>query len=194
MWAPASPTEVAALFEQVRVPWWIAGGYAIEFAVGRPFRSHADIDVLLLRRDQLVAQEVLAGWEWWAADPPGTLRPWAAGEVLPDGVHDVWCREGSDQPWRIQFMLDESSDGDWISRRNPRIRRPIESIGAVTDEGIPYLATEIQLFYKARGLRPKDQEDFEAALPVLDAVQRAWLAEAIRETHGNHPWQPALTA
>lgn len=60
-WEPASVAEVAALFSPLREPWWIAGGYAVELAVGRAFRDHADIDVLLLREDQLAAQRALAG-------------------------------------------------------------------------------------------------------------------------------------
>ncbi|MGX1524132.1 nucleotidyltransferase domain-containing protein, partial [Streptomyces albidoflavus] len=162
-WEPASVTEVAALFAPLRAPWWIAGGYAVELAVGRAFRGHADIDVLLLREDQLAAQRALAGWEWWAADPPGTLRPWAAGEILPPGVHDIWCRPGPEAPWRVQLMLDEAQDGHWVSRRDPRVRRPLDTLGATTAEGVPFLAPEVQLHYKAKARRPKDEEDFTAA-------------------------------
>ena len=64
IWEPATPAEVAALFSVLAVPWWLAGGYAIEMAVGHALRDHADIDVLLLRRDQLAAQRMLAGWQW----------------------------------------------------------------------------------------------------------------------------------
>lgn len=161
-WEPASVTEVATLFSPLRQPWWIAGGYAVELAVGRAFRSHADIDVLLLHEDQLAAQHALAGWEWWAADPPGTLRPWSAGEILPPGVHDIWCRPGPDAPWRVQLMLDEARDGHWVSRRDPRVRRPLDTLGATTPEGVPFLAPEVQLHYKAKARRPKDEEDFTA--------------------------------
>jgi hypothetical protein len=84
VWDPAGPAEVAALFRDAGAPWWIAGGYAIELAVGRPVRAHGDIDVLVLRRDQLMVQRALAGWDWQAADPPGTLRPWRPGEQPPD--------------------------------------------------------------------------------------------------------------
>jgi hypothetical protein len=87
-----TPAAVQSIFGCLDVPWWVAGGYAIELAVGRPFRVHSDIDILLLRRDQLAVQHALAGWEWWAADPPGVLRPWAPGEYLVDTVHDIWCR------------------------------------------------------------------------------------------------------
>jgi hypothetical protein len=189
-WEPATPHEVAELFS-AHTPWWLAGGYAIELAVGHAFREHGDIDVLLLRRDQLVAQRALAGWEWWAADPPGVLRPWLAGERLPVGVHDIWCRPGPDQPWRIQVMLAESDGDEWVCRRNPAIRRPVSEIGQAGP--IPYLKPEIQLFYKAKNHRPKDDLDFATMLPLLHEHQRTWLSGAIIGTYGPHPWLGALT-
>ena len=192
-WEPASPAEAAELFRGCQARWWIAGGYAIELAVGRPLREHGDVDVLLLRRDQLAAQEALPGWDWHAADPPGTLRPWRPAERLPAGVHDIWCRPGPGEPWRIQLMLDESSGGDWVSRRDPRIRRPVTSLGSVTAGGIPYLAPEIQLFYKAKSLRPKDEADFAACLPVLTGAQAQWLGDALGLVYGpGHPWRTRL--
>lgn len=192
LWDPITPAEVAGLFAPVEVAWWVAGGYAIELALGRPVREHADIDVLVLRRDHLVVQDVLAGWQWWAADPPGALRPWHVGERLPAHVHDIWCRPDADQPWRVQFMLDESSGETWISRRDPGVRRPIASLGRTSAAGIPFLRPEIQLFYKARARRPKDDVDFAAVLPVLTGDEREWLAEVITRTHGPHPWVARL--
>ncbi|MBL3807883.1 nucleotidyltransferase domain-containing protein [Streptomyces sp. BRB081] len=191
-WEPASVTEVAALFSPLCELWWVAGGYAVEPAVGRAFRAHADIDVLLLREGQLAARRALAGWEWWAADPPGTLRPWAAGEILPPGVHDIWCGPGPYAPWRVQLMLDEAEDGHWVSRRDPRVRRPLGTLGATTPEGVPFLAPEVQLHHQAKARRPKDEEDFTAALPVLTVGQRRWLAETIEQTYGPHPWAERL--
>jgi hypothetical protein len=187
-WEPAPPAEAAAIFAAMPSPWWIAGGYAIEFAIGRAIRDHGDIDVMVLRRDHLAVQQVLDGWEWWAADPPGTLRPWRPGEQLPAGIHDVWCRPGPGAPWRVQLMIDESDGDDWVSRRDPGIRRPLAGIGATSSDGIPYLRPEIQLFYKARGLRPKDETDFAAVLPVLTQAQRQWLAGALARAYGEHPW------
>jgi hypothetical protein len=191
-WDPADPSEVAALFSRLECPWWIAGGYAIERAVGHAFREHGDVDVLLLRRDQLEVQEALSSWEWWAADPPGTLRPWRRGEFLPPGIDDVWCRPGPAEPWRIQVMLDESEGGEWFSHRNDTVRRAVDRLGAVSPDGIPYLVPEVQLFAKAWQTRPKDEQDFAAALPVLDAAQRRWLAEALERTYGPHPWLDRL--
>ncbi len=182
--------EVAELFADVP-RWWVAGGYAIELAVGRAFRSHGDIDVLVLRRDLAAVQRALAGWELWAADPPGTLRPWADGEVLGPQVHDIWCRPGPDRPWRVQVMADEADGDVWVSRRNPALRRPVAGIGLRAD-GIPFLAPEIQLFYKAREPRAKDRRDFAEVVPLLGPAQRQWLSAAILETYGPHPWVSAL--
>ena len=81
-WKPATPAEVAEIFSDCQAQWWIAGGCAIELAAGRPIRGHVDIEVLMLRRDQLAVQEVLPGWQGQAADPPGSLRPWQPGERL----------------------------------------------------------------------------------------------------------------
>jgi hypothetical protein len=48
------------------------------------------------------------------------------------------------------------------------------------------------LLYKAKHLRFKDQRDFEASAPTLDAAARAWLATALAQAHPGHPWSPAL--
>jgi hypothetical protein len=192
--ATRDPTGIVSLFRGVACPWWIAGGYAVELAVGRSIRAHGDIDVFVLRRDQLKVQEAFPGWQLWAADPPGTLRPWDRGEWLPQPIQDVWCRQTSSGPWRFQLMLDASDGEDWVSRRDPRIRRPIETIGGTTSDGIPYLCPEIQLFYKAKQSDPlpKDELDFESVLPMLNPSSRRWLDGALALTVPNHRWRARL--
>ena len=54
-----------------------------------------------------------------------------------------------------------------------------------------YLRPEIVLLFKARHAREKDQQDFDATLPVLGAVQRGWLREWLVVVHPGHAW-PAL--
>lgn len=165
----------------------------MELAVGKQLRDHLDIDILVLRRDHHKVQHVLPDWQWWASDPPGRLRPWERGERLPVGVHDIWCRPAEAEPWRIQVMLDESAGEEWVSRRDPRIRRPISSLGLVGAERVPYLAPEVQLFYKAKQPRPKDETDFTAVLPLLGVEQREWLDAAIRTCYGReHVWRERL--
>lgn len=188
IWEPLSPVEVAALFCDLRVPWWIAGGWAIDLFVGRTTRSHADIDVQILRDDQLTVQAALASWNLHAADPPGTLRPWKPSEILPEHVHDIWCRPDPISRWALQLMLADTEGEHWIYRRDRRIRRPLSSLTRRSPEGIPYLAPEIQLLFKARNPRRKDERDSAAALSYLGNEARCWLAASLRTCHPDSPW------
>ena len=60
-------------------------------------------------------------------------------------------------------------------------------------DGVNYLRPEIQLLYKAPGFRLRDQRDFDASLPLLDAERRRWLRSALTTAHPGHPWIDALT-
>lgn len=55
-------------------------------------------------------------------------------------------------------------------------------------DGIRYLQPEIQLLYKARGQRPKDDAEFVAAHPHLDERRRGWLRDALVRTIPDHSW------
>lgn len=173
-WEPFTPMEVGQLLRHLDCPWWLAGGYAIEHAVGRAYRPHGDVDVLVLRRDRAVVRDFLADWDVWAADPPGTLRPWNRGETLSDAVHDVWIRPTPTTPWKLQVMLDEADGEDWTSRRDSRIRRPVSSLMAATAQEISFLTAEIILFYKAMAPREPDTRDLHMVWPLLNPAQRTW--------------------
>ena len=60
-WQPLSPAQVQRVLSGLTVPWWIAGGWAIDLHLGRQTREHGDTDVVILRDDQLVVQQHLAG-------------------------------------------------------------------------------------------------------------------------------------
>lgn len=171
-WSPLSPAGVKVLLGGADRPWLVAGGWAIDLFVGRQTRRHADIDVLVLRADQQLIQERLHDWQIFAADPPGTLRRWRPGETLPTSVHDIWCRENAEGPWRVQFMIDDSDGSHWVSRRDPRIRMSLADTRRVSPSGIPYLAPEVQLLYKSRSPRPKDEHDLHATIAHLGPAQR----------------------
>lgn len=55
-----------------------------------------------------------------------------------------------------------------------------------------YLRPEVQLLHKARALRPQDQQDFDACLPMLDPASRGWLGSSLAMVHPDHPWLEAL--
>jgi hypothetical protein len=198
-WRPWSPQEVARFFAPLAVPWWIAGGWAIDLFLGRQTREHEDSDVQILRRDQRAVRVLFGTWDMQAAPPPPRdeawpFRSWRLGEELAANIHDVWCRPTPTQPWALQLMIADTRDDSWLFRREPTIVRPVSTMGCSTADGIPYLAPEIQLLYKAKGLRPKDEADFAQVLPALDQERRQWLRTALAKTHPNHPWLDRLIA
>lgn len=192
LWEPLSVDAVNRLLQSATVPWWIAGGWAIDLHLGHRSRAHADIDVLVLRPHLQDLRGCLAGWDLYAADPPGTLVPWPAETSLPLGVHDVWCRPSRQHPWQLQLMVDDlTADDDtaWVYRRDERIRRPWAMLtGPASQSGRPVLTPEIQLLYKSHQPRPKDQTDFAALSDELSDDQRRWLLDALLLTQPNHPW------
>ena len=62
-------------------------------------------------------------------------------------------------------------------------------MGTRGQDGIPYLRPEVQLFYKAKAPRPKDEIDLAAALPVLGPTAIDWLLASIERAYGPaNPW------
>jgi hypothetical protein len=191
-WDPLRPEEVAGALAGCDRSWWIAGGYAIDAFVGKfDRRPHGDVDVGVLARDQHALRACLAGWEAWCAEPPGTLRPWREHETLAEPVHDVWLRPGRREPWRLAFVLNSHVDDTWVYRRDQRVRRPLAELVWWLD-GIPYLVPEVQLLFKAKTVRAKDERDFADAVPLLDDAQRQWLRDALQVAHPGHQWLSRL--
>jgi hypothetical protein len=93
-------------------------------------------------------------------------------------------------------MLTDMIGGVWRYRRDPALTRPLEDARLVGALGLPYLAPELVLLFKAghpgRGPRDKDQADFERARPTLSPPARAWLRAALDRTRPGHPWLDAL--
>jgi hypothetical protein len=188
-WDPMSLSEICGLFKDLSIPWWVAGGHAIDLFVGYQVREHFDIDILILRQDQLALQDYLEGWDLHKTIQPG-LKPWPVGEYLEIGVNQVWCRRTEDSPWLLEVMLMDTENDRWFYRRVSGIGGPLLSLGHATPEGVRYLAPEIQLLFKAKDLPvAKDEADFDAALPLLGESEKEWLRLGLEKQFPNsHPW------
>ncbi len=99
-WEPLSVEETVDLMSGLRVPWWIAGGWAIDLFLGRQTRTHGDTDVLIRRDDQLEVQRYLADWDLYKTQQPG-LKPWPAGDFQRRPFDDIWCRRTPESPWAL---------------------------------------------------------------------------------------------
>ncbi|HEY0251790.1 MAG TPA: hypothetical protein VGC41_09695 [Kofleriaceae bacterium] len=127
----------------------------------------------LLRADESRLRGLLTGWELFTAHDR-RLTPWRE----TDRARSIWCRRSSVAPWALEVLLADTADDRWVYRRDPRITRQVAELGAVADE-VPYLRPEIQLLFKSKMVRPKDEADFQATLPLLDDAARDWLQDSL---------------
>lgn len=191
-WQPLSVSEVVALFSKAPFSWGLAGGYAIELFVGKSYRDHGDIDVIIFRDQQLELQNWLLNWHLYAADPPGTLRPWNKSEYLSQGIHDIWGHKHV-QAWQLQVMLTDVDENQWFSKRGRFINGHRDDL-IVLYQNIPCIRIEVQLLYKAAPSRhAKDDLDFKTCLPLLSAESKTWLLENLSSLYPQgHPWKQFL--
>jgi len=188
-WEAPSPAEVRGLLAGAPFPWWVAGGWAVEGAGGRR-RTHSDTDVAVLRDDVDAVREWFSGYHLWEAHS-GTLRPLVPGDELREGPEQLWVRRAATQPWVLDLVLTPTENGEWLYKRDHRVRRPVGEIG-ITVDGVHYLRPSIILLYKARLKRAKDDADFASLRPVLPEDDVAWLDEALALVAPEHPWREAL--
>jgi hypothetical protein len=165
----------------------------MDLFLDRETRRHDDLDVALLRRDQLALFHHVRAWDLRYARPTHTLEHWD-GRHLEPPIHGIWARRSKspNAPWTCEFLLNEERDGDWIYRRNEVVRRPLEEISNEKN-GVPYLRPEIILVYKSTDGSPKAETDFGAVQPHLSAEAIDWLRTALEQCNNQHPWIQKLT-
>jgi aminoglycoside-2''-adenylyltransferase len=187
-WEPIHPKEMAELLAGFTRPWWICGGWALDLFLDRETRRHDDLDVALLRTDQVALFDHLRAWDLHYATPAHALKPWD-GRPLDPPIHGIWARHATsaNAPWTCEFLLNEKRNGDWVFRRNEAIRRPLQEVGDERD-GVPFLRPEIALLYKAAEPSPKNDTDFSLVQPHLCREASLWLLAALESRDDRHPW------
>lgn len=189
IWNPLTPKEVKTIFKDTDFRWWIAGGYTLEAFVGFSYRHHSDIDVLLLREETKDLMYQLTDWELYLASPPGNLKEWDHREPLPPTVTDIWVKEKGQSIWSFQIMINDSKNNQFIYKRDPSILFDIEKFTWKAKDEIPFLAPELQLLYKAKDRREKDDLDFQQCMSLMAEDKRKWLIEKITKCFSSeHPW------
>jgi hypothetical protein len=191
-WRATHPREASAYLTAFTHRWWIAGGWALDLFLGTEGRPHKDLDIGILRRD---APDVMAGmssFEFFEAMDGKLYR--LESEAPRTNVHCLWGRPFGTEEWVLELLLDESERGDWVFRRDSRIRYPLDLLVQYDSNQIPYVAPEIQLLYKASRTRAEDETDFERTVPHLSPRAQAWLRRAVATLDPAHRWLRPLGA
>lgn len=184
--------SVGALFAELKCPWYICGGWALDLYLNRVTREHKDVDVAVARADQWSVREYLRrrGWRLEKASG-GTLSPWPDGEWLELPTHGVWCRNEWHSPPFVEVLLNEIDSGGFRFRRDPRIVLARDRMWFRSASGLPAFAPEVVLLYKSS--EPEtNRGDFDRAVAHLSGEGRAWLRAALAGLSGAHPWLTRL--
>src|SRR5205823_6787653 len=131
-------------------PWFICGGWAIDLFLNRVTRAHKDVDIAIRRDDQLAFQAYLFSRNWTLQKAvTGARVHWWPGEFITLPTHAIWCKHATFQPGFFELLCNEIDDDTFRFRRDKAITQSRSRMWQLTPSGLPILAPEIVLLYKA---------------------------------------------
>lgn len=168
--------------------WCVAGGWAIDMFINRQTRSHEDLEIVVLRNDyknlyqhfkKFSPQKIVTGGE----EP--IFVPWDGEEIEEDVIQ---LRLNPIDYVEFDLLLTPSIGNNWICRRNEAIQRPLNEVIVRSKTGLPLLAPEIVLLFKAKYVREKDAADFKNVYPKLSNEAKNWFQKNLKIIHPGHIW------
>jgi hypothetical protein len=185
-----TPQDVAQRLAGTSVPWYVAAGWALDLFRGEQTREHHDIEIGMPAGQFPEFRERFPGFVF---DAVGSSRIWesATPQVL-SVTWQTWLREPATGRYLLDVFREPHVGETWVCRRDETIRLPYVQIIRYTADRIPYLIPELVLLFKAKNVRPKDQADFDGALPFLTHTQRQTLSRLLMQVHPGHAWLTAV--
>ncbi len=134
--------------------WAAAGGWAVDLYLNRPTREHEDFEVIVLReeRELLYSEIGNYGPQKILGDPPQFL-PWRGEAFEPELIQLRLDPQRVGAGREFDLLLTPSDGPHWICRRHEGLRRPLSEVVLSTPSGVPALAPEIVLLFKAKYCR-----------------------------------------
>lgn len=199
-WRPWTPEQIADRLAGVRVPWYVAGGWAVDLHLGRETpqtasREHEDLEIGVPATGWPEIAGALTGLSACAA---GSGRLWNLADPAVDAelvltvVHQTWMQDPADGAFVLDVFREPSDASSWVCRRDPTLRVPYAEVLARTATGIPYLRPEWVMLFKAKAPRPKDEADLALLLPTLEPAVRRRTRELVARVHPDHSWLALL--
>ncbi|MFF8693663.1 nucleotidyltransferase domain-containing protein [Streptomyces sp. NPDC015144] len=191
-WAGAwRPERITERLRGIETPWCVAAGWALDLFRGEQTRAHGDLEVAVPAADFPGIRDRFPDLVF---DAVGWGRIWEeAGAGVLAATHQTWARDPETGRFLFDVFREPHDGGMWICRRDPELRLPYDEIIECTPDGIPYLAPEAVLLFKAKAARPKDRADFRGVLPLLDPARRHRLSAWLERVHPGHVWLTELT-
>jgi hypothetical protein len=186
-WRPWRPEEAADRLQGLDVPWCVAAGWAIDLFVGHERREHDDLEVAAPADAFHHIEARLDDLDFYVVGG-GEVTTIEESKERFAATHQTWGLDQAAFEWRIDIFREPSVGGQWVCRRNEKIRLPYRELIERTADGIPFVRPEVALLFKAKAARSKDDDDFVDVLPLLAASRRALLRGWLALVHPGHKW------
>jgi hypothetical protein len=190
-WDAWRPGEVARRLAGIGVPWYVAAGWSIDLFLGGEHRAHDDLEIAVPAAHFAEVAAALPELEFFAVDDGLASSVERAPEALA-GSHQTWGLDRTAGVWRLDVFREPWDDDAWVCRRNESIRLVGGEHIERSRDGIPYARPELTLLFKAKHVRPKDEDDLRAVLAVLEPARRRYLADLLAIAHPGHVWLARL--
>jgi hypothetical protein len=184
-----TPEQVAEALDGVTAPWAVAGGWGLDLWLGRQTREHEDIEITVPAPffPEIQARLDAKGLKLFS-NVNGAVIALEPGEARgPDGFQ-TWVADPDAQSWILDIFREPGDAETWVYRRTGELSAPRAWANGRTAGGIPYVAPQIVLLFKAKWTRDKDEADFARIVPLLPPEDRDWLADSLSRIHPGHPW------
>jgi hypothetical protein len=179
--------DVQKLMADTPFNWYVAGGWAIDSYLGKVTRSHADVDIAVMRQDKSAIFDYLEKFDLQIVVGSEELLSESSAAQLTSARHAVWVKERETGNYLFELLFNESKNNEWIYRRNNLVSLPLDMLG-ILKEDLAILAPEIVLLYKSKNPREVDEVDFKLTLPRLSDSSRLWLKRSLQVTNPKHKW------
>jgi len=203
------------LLENAPVSWAVCGGFAIDLFLGKETRAHGDIDICVFEKDRenILKHMLKSNWQVYEFRGNGKVRSLNAALSSEPG-RNLMCTSGACELVKfypceeeqllwyeffhtglkqldyVEFLFNTSMEDAFNFDKSKGIKREL-SKAILYHEGIPYLAPEIVLLYKASNADNAEyQYDFEQAYLHMNEEQKSWFLQGLDTLYpAGHKWR-----
>jgi len=211
--------EAKMLLEGATFPWAVCGGYALDLFLNRATRPHGDVDLCAFEsdRDAILRYMLRKGWLVYEFRGQGKVRPLDA-ESSSDAGRNLMCvkegcrlvefypceeqgmlyhqffHTGISNLDYVEFLFNKAAEGQFVFDGEKQIQHELPQAILFRD-GLPYLAPEIVLLFKAlQPEREENQADMAQAWPAMSRRQKDWFVNSLKQRFPEgHPWLDGLS-
>lgn len=203
------------LMKYAHIPWAICGGFALDLFLEKELRIHSDIDICVFEKDreQILEYMLQNNWRVFEFRGGGKVCP-LDGTLSSEVGRNFMCTNGECDIVKfypceeegllwyeffhtgmkefnyLEFLFNVTNEEYFVFDQKHDIKREI-SKAVLFSNGIPYLAPEIVLLFKAsRSENAEYQYDFVQTYAHMNEEQKKWFGRNMDLLYPDgHSWR-----